>query len=142
MQAKLLRELNETSALEMGGLDYDTVLGAYEKINIDFFYTVREEHASVILSHFVHDMSSEELILRQSAYRILLLFVDFCGKILNEEVKLNEGYWSGACVERMINNFLLKHMGDGMNKEAAAQKVSNSKQLFFESLVLLSLQVS
>ncbi|KAM7486094.1 hypothetical protein LguiA_002103 [Lonicera macranthoides] len=121
--AKLLRELNETSALEMGGLDYDTVLGAYEKINIDFFYTVREEHASVILSHFVHDMSSEELILRQSAYRILLLFVDFCGKILNEEVKLNEGCWSGASVERMINNFLLKHMGDGMNKEAAAQKV-------------------
>lgn len=131
MQAKLLRELNATSAMEMGGLDYDVVLNAYEKINIEFFYTVREEHASVILSHFVHDMSSDELILRQSAYRIMLLFVEFCGKILDEEVKCNEGHWSGACIRRMINGFLLKHMGDAMNKEAAAQKVCKQKTTYF-----------
>lgn len=88
MQANLLHELNAPSTSEMGGLDYDAILGAYEKINIDFFYDVQVEHALVILSHFVHDMSSEELILRQSAYRLLLLFVEFCGRILDRSTKL------------------------------------------------------
>lgn len=108
----------------MGGLDYDTIMGAYDKINIDFFYNVQEEHALVILSHFVHDMSSEELILRQSAYRLMLLFVEFCGQILDQEVKSEkEGCWSRASIQHIINNFLLKHMGDAMNKEATVQKV-------------------
>jgi U3 small nucleolar RNA-associated protein 20 len=118
--AKLLRQLNATSTYDLGGLDYDVVLDTYEKIDINLFYSVREEHASVILAHFVHDMSSEELILRQSAFRIMLLFVDFCGKILNEEG--NEGQWSSACIQRMINNFLFKHMGDAMIKDSATQK--------------------
>lgn len=124
MQANLLRELNATSTSEIGGLDYDTIIGAYDKINIEFFFDVPEEHALVILSHFVHDMSSEELILRQSAYRLLLLFVEFCGRILDEEAKSEkEGCWSSACIQQIINKFLLKHMGDAMNKEAAVQKV-------------------
>lgn len=124
MQANLLHELNAPSTSEMGGLDYDAILGAYEKINIDFFYDVQVEHALVILSHFVHDMSSEELILRQSAYRLLLLFVEFCGRILDQEAKLEEEVcWSGACIQHIINKFLLKHMGDAMNKEATVQKV-------------------
>ncbi|WOG89602.1 hypothetical protein DCAR_0208840 [Daucus carota subsp. sativus] len=122
--ANLLRELNATSTSEIGGLDYDTIIGAYDKINIEFFFDVPEEHALVILSHFVHDMSSEELILRQSAYRLLLLFVEFCGRILDEEAKSEkEGRWSSACIQQIINKFLLKHMGDAMNKEAAVQKV-------------------
>lgn len=122
--ANLLHELNAPSTSEMGGLDYDTIIGAYDKINIDFFYSVQEEHALVILSHFVHDMSSEELILRQSAYRLMLLFVEFCGQILDQEVKSEkEGCWSRASIQHIINNFLLKHMGDAMNKEATVQKV-------------------
>ncbi|KAK1375649.1 DRIM domain-containing protein [Heracleum sosnowskyi] len=122
--ADLLHELNAPSTSEMGGLDYDTIIGAYDKINIDFFYDVQEEHALVILSHFVHDMSSEELILRQSAYRLMLLFVEFCGQILDQEVKSEkEGCWSRASIQHIINNFLLKHMGDAMNKEATVQKV-------------------
>ncbi|KAK3004391.1 hypothetical protein RJ639_018254 [Escallonia herrerae] len=68
-------------------------------------------------------MSSEELILRHSAYRVLLLFVEFCGIVLEGEVKPDEGCWSGACIQRLINNFLLKHMGDAMNREASVQKV-------------------
>ncbi|KAK3010833.1 hypothetical protein RJ639_012410 [Escallonia herrerae] len=121
--AQLLCELNATSPLEMGGLDYDTILGAYGKLNIEVFYNIPEEHALVILSQFVHDMSSEELILRHSAYRVLLLFVEFCGIVLEGEVKPDEGCWSGACIQRLINNFLLKHMGDAMNREASVQKV-------------------
>ncbi|KAA8534172.1 hypothetical protein F0562_031635 [Nyssa sinensis] len=121
--AKLVRELNATSAMEMGGLDYDTVISAYEKITIGFFYTVRKEHALIILSHSVHDMSSEELILRHSAYRLLLSFVEFSAEVLDREVMSDEGYWSGACIQCIINNFLLKHMGDAMNKEASVQKL-------------------
>ncbi|KAK2988996.1 hypothetical protein RJ640_013987 [Escallonia rubra] len=123
VSVQLLCELNATSPLEMGGLDYDTILGAYGKLNIELFYTIPEEHALVILSQFVHDMSSEELILRHSAYRVLLLFVEFCGIVLEGEVKPDKGCWSGACIQRLINNFLLKHMGDAMNREASVQKV-------------------
>lgn len=121
--ANLLRELNAPSISEMGDLDYDTILGAYDKIKIDFFYSVREEHALVILSHFVHDMSSEELILRQSAYRVMLLFVEFSGQILDQDVQNEKECWSAACIQCIINKFLLKYMGDAMNKEASVQKV-------------------
>lgn len=130
LQANLLRELNAPSTSEMGDLDYDTILGAYDKIKIDFFYNVREEYALVILSHFVHDMSSEELILRQSAYRVMLLFVEFSGQILDQDVNNEKGCWSAACIERIINKFLLKYMGDAMNKEASVQKVSILLQSF------------
>lgn len=107
----------------MGELDYDTILGAYDQITVDFFYNVREDHALVILSQFIHDMSSEELILRQSSYRVLLLFVDFSSQILDQDDKSETGFWSAASIQRIINKFLLKHMGDAMNKEASVQKV-------------------
>lgn len=121
--ATLLRELNATSAMEMGGLDYDSIISAYDKINEDFFYTVREKHALVILSHAVHDMSSGELILRQSGYRLLLSFVEFSAGIVDRELKSDDQFWSEACIQRIINKFLFKHMGDAMNKETPIQKV-------------------
>ncbi|PSS35668.1 Small subunit processome component like [Actinidia chinensis var. chinensis] len=121
--AKLLRELNSTSAMEMGGLDYESVLNAYEKINKDFFYSVGEKHALVILSHAVHDMTSEELILRQSGYRLLLSFVEFSAEIFDRELESDDQCWSEVCILRIINNFLFKHMGDAMNKGAPIQKV-------------------
>lgn len=124
MQAKLVRELNSTSAVEMGGLDYDIIISAYEKINKDFFYTVKEKHALVILSHAVHDMSSEELILRQSAFRLLLSYIEFSAEILEQEMKSDDQSCSESCVHRIINKFFFKHMGDAMNKEASTQKVS------------------
>lgn len=121
--AKLLREFNALSAVEMDVLDYDVIIGAYEKINIEFFCNVREEHALVILSHCVHDMSSQDLILRNSAYRLLLLFIDFCRKILYGELESNLGCWSEACIQNTINNFFLKYMGNAMSKETSVLKV-------------------
>ncbi|KAI3808247.1 hypothetical protein L1987_24196 [Smallanthus sonchifolius] len=89
--AKLLRELNATSPMEIDVLDYDVVIGAYEKINIDFFCGVREEQTLIILSHCVHDMSSLDLILRNSAYGLLLLFLEFCQKIISVKWNLKTG---------------------------------------------------
>ena len=135
MQAKLISELNATSVMEMGGLDYDTIVHAYEKMSMEFFYTIPENQALVILSHCVYDMSSNELILRHSAYRLLVSFVEFSIQILRLEVKsdhempeamvtsIADGCWTEACIQRMINKFLLKHMADAMGKETSVQKV-------------------
>ncbi|XP_057768678.1 uncharacterized protein LOC130988750 [Salvia miltiorrhiza] len=120
--AKVLRELNATSAMEMGGLDYDKVLSAYEKVNVNFFYTIEKEHALPVLAHAVNDMSSEEMILRQSAFRLLLSFVEFCGEILSGSLESDE-IWSRASIQPIVNNFLFKHMGNAMNKEGASRKV-------------------
>ncbi|KAM3327222.1 small subunit processome component 20 isoform X1 [Capsicum chacoense] len=120
--AKLLRDLNATSTVELGDLDYDTVIAAYERISADFFHTVPEEHALIILSHAVHDMSSEDLILRQSAYRLLLSFVEFSSQMLDRELKSEHGS-PGAWVRHILSNFFLKHIGTAMNKEDSIQKV-------------------
>lgn len=121
--ANLLSELNATSAMEMGTLDYDAVIGAYEKINRDFFYSARKEHALIILSHSVYDMSSEELILRQSAYRLLLCFVDFATEILEGVDKSDECCWTNALIQHTLRNFLLKHMGNAMIRGTSVQKL-------------------
>lgn len=120
--ANLLRELNATSTVELGDLDYDTVIAAYEKISADFFHTVPEEHALIILSHAIHDMSSGDLILRQSAYKLLLSFVEFSSQIVDRELK-SEQESSGAWVRHILSNFFLKHMGTAMNKEDTIKKV-------------------
>ncbi|XP_022025733.1 small subunit processome component 20 homolog isoform X2 [Helianthus annuus] len=121
--AELLRELNATSSMEMDVLDYDVIISAYEKINIDFFCSVREEQTLIILSHCVHDMSSQDLILRNSAYRLLLLFLEFCQKIISSEMESNNACWTEIRVRNIINNFFLKYMGDAMNRETSVIKV-------------------
>ncbi|KAL6569638.1 hypothetical protein OROMI_014152 [Orobanche minor] len=120
--AKILRELNATSEVEMGAIDYDKVLCAYDKVNVKFFYTISEEHALPILAHSVHDMSSEEMILRQSAFRLLLSFVEFSGEILNGSLESDQ-IWSKDRIQGIVNNVFLKHMGDAMDKEGAVRKV-------------------
>ncbi|GER48680.1 small subunit processome component 20-like protein [Striga asiatica] len=120
--AQILRELNATSEVEMGALDYDKVLCAYDKINVRFFCTISEEHALPILAHAVHDMSSEELILRQSAFRLLLSFIEFSGEILSGSLKPDQ-IWSETSIQRLVNNFFLKHMRNAMIKESAVKKV-------------------
>ncbi|KAB1216916.1 hypothetical protein CJ030_MR4G016071 [Morella rubra] len=131
--AKLVRDLNATSAAEIGSLDYDTIVNAYEKICVDFFYTVHEDHALVILSHCVHDLLSEELILRNSAYRSLLSFVEFSSLILGQEREGHRGItremityddcsWTRASIHRMANKFLLKHIGDKLSGETTFKK--------------------
>ena len=87
---------------------------------MEFFYTIPENQALVILSRCIYDMSSNELILRHSADRLLVSFVEFSVPILKLEVKsdhemseatvtsIADGYWTEACIQRMINKFLLK----------------------------------
>lgn len=122
MQATILHELNATSDMDMGGLDYDKILAAYDKVNLEFFYTIREEHVLPILAHAVHDMSSEDLILRQSAFRLLLSFIEFSGQIFNGSTD-SEQIWSKASIKHMVNSFILTHMGNAMVKEGVTKKV-------------------
>uniref|UniRef100_A0A803Q1W1 ARM repeat superfamily protein n=1 Tax=Cannabis sativa TaxID=3483 RepID=A0A803Q1W1_CANSA len=84
--AKLVCDLNATSTVEIGALDYDIIINSYEKISANsanFFYTVPEDQALLILSHCVYDMSSTELILRHSSYGLLLSFLEFAGEVLS-----------------------------------------------------------
>ncbi|MBA0870529.1 hypothetical protein Goshw_013714, partial [Gossypium schwendimanii] len=131
--ARHVRQLNATSAFELDELDYDTIGQAYEGIGIGFFHSVPVEHALLILSQTVYDMSSDELILRHYAYRLLLTFLDFSAKILGQEVtdhhetaeeimKVDEGCWTRACVQCIINKFLLKHMGDAISRGTSVRK--------------------
>ncbi|OWM88808.1 hypothetical protein CDL15_Pgr020762 [Punica granatum] len=129
---KLVRELNSISAME-ADLDYDTIIGAYETITTDFFSSVREEHALLVLSQCVHDLSSTELILRDSAYRSLLALIDFCAQIVDREEKDNQEepeamvvvencFWDKSSVHRVVEKFLMKHIGEAMKKGAPSRK--------------------
>ncbi|XVF65313.1 hypothetical protein PTKIN_Ptkin09bG0238000 [Pterospermum kingtungense] len=131
--ARHVRQLNSTSAFELDELDYDTIGRAYEEIGIGFFHAVPVDHALLILSQCVYDMSSEELILRHHAYRLLLTFLDFSAKIFGKEVtdhhetaeemiEDDKGCWTRACVQRIINKFLLKHMGDAISRGISVKK--------------------
>ncbi|XP_022722560.1 small subunit processome component 20 homolog isoform X3 [Durio zibethinus] len=131
--ARHVRQLNATSAFELDELDYDTIGKAYEEIGIGFFHAMPVEHALLILSQCVYDMSSEELILRHHAYRLLLTFLDFTAKILAQEVtdhhetaeemmKDDEGCWTRACVQHIINKFLLKHLGVAISRRISVRK--------------------
>ncbi|MFH5848933.1 hypothetical protein ACHM2I_15390, partial [Clostridium perfringens] len=48
--AKLLTGLNATSAMEMDELDYDTITMAYDRISVEYFSSVREDHILLVLS--------------------------------------------------------------------------------------------
>ncbi|KAH9620789.1 hypothetical protein KSS87_018169 [Heliosperma pusillum] len=122
--ARLVRDLNATV---MGDLDFDTIISAYEKITADYFYGFREDQALVILSHCIYDMVSEEIILRQSAYRSLLSFIDFSARIIGKEIdegtmECEGNLWTDVCIQRVVNKFLLKHMGNAMIKETTLRK--------------------
>lgn len=120
---------------ELDELDYDTRVNAYEKVDYKFFSSLREDHAIVIMSQSVYDMSSEELILRQSAYRLFLAFVHFSALVLDCEDKSRhdmpdpmivveaDPYWTKACIQRLVKKFFLKYMGESMNKGLSVQRV-------------------
>ncbi|XP_077215224.1 ARM repeat superfamily protein [Tasmannia lanceolata] len=135
--AEVVRKLNAVSVSEMGELDYDTRVGAYGEITPELFSTLREDNALVILSHCVYDMSSEELILRQSASSSLLSFIHFASLVLDYEAneicedieirdirKFNRDNvnWTKTSIQRIINKFFLQHMGQAMSKEISIQK--------------------
>ncbi|KAF7849855.1 hypothetical protein BT93_L0220 [Corymbia citriodora subsp. variegata] len=130
---ELIKELNATSSMEIEGLDYDRITNAYENISFDLFYSVEVDHALIVLSQFVYDMSSEELILRHSAYRSLHAFVEFSTKIIDRDTKgvekMPEGMlvpdsscWTKSSVEHIVDKFLLKHLGEAMRKKTSIRK--------------------
>ncbi|XP_004305310.1 PREDICTED: small subunit processome component 20 homolog [Fragaria vesca subsp. vesca] len=123
--AKLVQDLNATSLTDIDSLDYDRVLDAYDKITVDMFNTIREDHALVILSHCVYDMSSNESTLRHRAYDALISFVQFSalilGKVVNNDSEMpdkmlasEDHCWTKGCIQRITSKFFLKHMANAM----------------------------
>ncbi|KAI3837631.1 hypothetical protein MKX03_029756 [Papaver bracteatum] len=149
--AKFVHDLNAMSMSEMDELDYDTRINAYESVNSGFFYRLRKDHALVILSHAVHDLSSEELIIRQSASRLLLSFIQFSAKVLGSdpmdcedmiEPMVVSETWTKKCVEPIIKNFILKHMGEAMSREISIQRewIALLREMALQLTELLSLK--
>ncbi|XP_073005480.1 uncharacterized protein [Typha latifolia] len=134
--ARLLRELNAVSAQELGEVDYDTRIKAYDAINRDLFSQMKEEHAVAILSHCVYDMSSGELIFRQSASRALQTFLEFVSSVpdmllhdgsskISTDLKSAEdniGTWTKTCIHRIVEKTYLQNMGEAMKKDISIQK--------------------
>ncbi|XP_020264631.1 small subunit processome component 20 homolog isoform X1 [Asparagus officinalis] len=139
--ARLLRELNAVSYLEINELDYDTRISAYNSIRPDIFSSFMEEHALTVLSHCIYDMSSEELILRQSASKSLLSFIRFAASVLDSngeerspgellegktypilEITNTSFTWTKACIQRIVKKTFLQNIGDAMSKDISMQK--------------------
>ena len=136
LQARLLRDLNAVSTSELGELDYDMRIKAYDTIQPQLFHGMKEEHMGAILSHCVYDMSSEELIFRQSASRALQSFLGFSASVMNNDleclietatVKPGEINSSDICTKGRIQQILertyLHNMGSAMCKDISVQKV-------------------
>ncbi|CAL9093376.1 unnamed protein product [Musa textilis] len=143
--ARLLHGLNAVSSSEIGELDYDTRVNAYETVRPELFAKLKVEHALLILSHCVYDMASDELIFRQSASRALLSFIHFSASVLNNsesnsaEMLFNDGShedttnlivkkedtvitWTKSCIKQIVNKTFLKNIGDAMTKDISVQK--------------------
>ncbi|KAJ8444737.1 hypothetical protein Cgig2_030411 [Carnegiea gigantea] len=141
--SNLIRELNATSAMEIDALDFDTIINAYDQISEDYFKGVREDQAIVILSHCIFDMMSEDLTLRQRAYGSLLSFIDFSALLVGNKEKNQEQQimavdgisWTDAHIQRIVDKFLLKHMGDAISIETMMRKVCFGLRLPCEILV-------
>lgn len=126
--AKLVRELNATSGMDM---DFDTIFNAYDQVSVDYFRHINDDQALVILSHCIYDMMSEEFTIRRKAYGSLLSFVDFSALVTGEVeadrvqqiiMVADRSSWTDAHIQRIVNKFLLKHMGDAMSKEASKRQ--------------------
>ncbi|KAF8670965.1 hypothetical protein HU200_050235 [Digitaria exilis] len=134
--AGLIRDLNAVSTSELGELDYDTRLTAYDKVKPQLFHGLTEEHVGAILSHCVYDMSSEELIFRQSASRALQSFLDFSASIMNNDEskyameasddisgeKNTRTICTISCIQTILERTYLHNMGVAMTKDVSIQK--------------------
>ncbi|KAI4375205.1 hypothetical protein MLD38_013104 [Melastoma candidum] len=126
----LLCEMNKTS---IEGLDFDAVIGAYGRINVKLFHSVGFEHALLILSQCVYHMSSDDLILRESAYQSLSTFVEFSCEVVGRQG--NDGQelqglptveldhcWTLSSIRHIVGKFLIDHMGNAMKRQAPIRK--------------------
>jgi U3 small nucleolar RNA-associated protein 20 len=98
------------------------------------FLGLTEEHVGAILSHCVYDMSSEELILRQSASRALQSFLDFSSSVMNNDVSKysiddksrennTRSICTMGCIQKILEKTYLHNMGVAMTKDISIQKV-------------------
>jgi len=98
------------------------------------FLGLTEEHVGAILSHCVYDMSSEELILRQSASRALQSFLDFSASVMNNDVSKysiddksrennTRSICTMGCIQKILEKTYLHNMGVAMTKDISIQKV-------------------
>uniref|UniRef100_A0A0D9V2B9 Uncharacterized protein n=1 Tax=Leersia perrieri TaxID=77586 RepID=A0A0D9V2B9_9ORYZ len=127
--AMLMRDLNAVSTSELGEIDYDTRIKAYDMIQPESFLGMRKEHVGAILSHCVYDMSSEELIFRQSASRALQSFLDFSASVMNNESKPSietendsSGITTKGSIQQILEKTYLHNMGAAMSKDISIQK--------------------
>lgn len=109
---------------------------AYDTVQPQLFHGMQEEHIGAILSHCVYDMSSDELIFRQSASRALQSFLGFSASVMNSDpggsvetatVKPGDNNSRNICTKGRIQQILertyLHNMGTAMSKDISVQKV-------------------
>lgn len=147
-QAKLLHDLNAISATELDEIDYDTRISAYDAVTVQLFSSLGHDRASIVLSQCFNDIASD-LILRQTASRALVSFIDFAalflgsdakghddaksdglmsGNVLNKETETVEGnIWTRKQILKIISKFFLQNMGETMNKEISSPKVLSTE---------------
>uniref|UniRef100_A0ACD5UJH9 Uncharacterized protein n=1 Tax=Avena sativa TaxID=4498 RepID=A0ACD5UJH9_AVESA len=133
--ARLLQDLNAVSTSELGELDYDRRIKAYDAVQPQLFHGMQIEHIGAILSHCVYDMSSEELIFRQSASRALQSFLGFSASVMDNDhkcsietatVKPGENNSRSVCtkghIQQILERTYLHNMGSAMCKDISVQK--------------------
>lgn len=133
LQAKCVRDMNAISPMEVDDLDYDTIVNAYGKIDADFFNKSSEQHIMIILSQSLYNISSKEITLKDCACNLLCTFVEFSASILCQEASAHSGIgkevsksdasWTGDRILRIMNKFILNHIGDPVNRGKSSGKV-------------------
>lgn len=125
--------MNAISPMEVDELDYEKIVNAYVDVNADYFMKSSEQHTMIILSQSIFNVSSESIMLRGSAQKLLSSFIDFSASILcqeasahsdfGKEVKIADVSWTGDRILHILRNFILKHIGDAINRGGIIIKV-------------------
>ncbi|KAL1222676.1 hypothetical protein V5N11_004427 [Cardamine amara subsp. amara] len=132
LMAKCVSHMNATSPMEVDDLDYETIRKAYGKIDADFFAKFSEQHIMIILSQSLYNLSSSDVTLKDCAFNLLCTFIEFSASILcqeasahsdnGKEVSKSDASWTGDGVLWIINKFILKHIGDALNRGISSGK--------------------
>lgn len=159
-----MSDLNAVSSSLLGELDYDRRISAYEKIKPGLFSELKVEHAMLILSHCVYDMSHVELIFRQSASNALLSFIHFAASVLensednsskmllnNETQEVPEDHilkkedsqskWTEKNIKQIVNTTFLSNVGGALNKDISVLRVCFVQSKTFICLISVNFGV-
>ncbi|CDY16211.1 BnaA09g29450D [Brassica napus] len=103
--AKCVSDMNATSPMKVDDLDYETIMDAYAKIDVDFLNESSEQHMMIILSQ------TSLLCQEASAH-----------SDIGKEVSKSVARWTGDRVLWIMNKFILKHIGDAVNNGISCGK--------------------